>query len=191
MKCYISGKITGLDYNEAFEKFEKAEKVVEGNDYEPVNPMKLHPKSDTLTWEEYMEKDIGALLRCDAIYMLSDWSDSKGARVERAIALELGYEVFYQGVIGGQNEKSKTQTKGNVIVEDIKIGDIHYEYHMGLCIKSEVISLPKKNSDGNWVWQSKSLKSGKVIDYMVNPNFASHYSVNLYDYEAHHGARQV
>lgn len=27
--------------------------------------------------------------------------------------------------------EKKTRTKGNVIVEDIKIGDIHYEYDLG------------------------------------------------------------
>lgn len=31
-----------------------------------------------------------------------------------------------------------TYTKGNVIVEKIKIGDIHYEYEYGIGIKSEV-----------------------------------------------------
>lgn len=79
---------------------------------------------------------------------------------------------------------SKTYTKGNVIVEDIKIGDIHYEYEMGLGIKCEVITLPTNNKDGQWEWKSKNVKSGKIIDYLVDPKY-SHYSANLYDYEAY------
>ena len=41
-----------------------------------------------------------------------------------------------------------TYTKGNIIVENIKIGDIHYEYGYGLGIKVEVISLPVREGDG-------------------------------------------
>ena len=85
----------------------------------------------------------------------------------------------------------KTYTKGNVIVEEIKIGDIHYEYDMGLCFKSEVITQPSKNEDGNWVWKSKSLEDGQTIDYLVNPNYPAHYAVNLYDYEAYQGCKMI
>lgn len=84
-----------------------------------------------------------------------------------------------------------TYTKGNVIVEEIKVGDIHYEYDMGLGIKSQVITAPTKNKDGNWEWKSKNLNTGKEIDYMVNPNFPAIYSVNLYDYEAYEVKRYI
>ena len=77
-----------------------------------------------------------------------------------------------------------TRTKGNVIVENIKIGDIHYEYDLGVGIKSEVITKPKKNKEGNWIWKSKNVNSGEEINYLVNPKYP-HYSVNLYDYEAY------
>jgi len=63
----------------------------------------------------------------------------------------------------------KTITKGNIIVEDIEIGDIHYEYDFGLGIKCEVITKPTKDQNGNWVWKSKNLKSNKIIEYLVNP----------------------
>ena len=78
----------------------------------------------------------------------------------------------------------KTFTKGNVIVEDIKIGDIHYEYDLGLGIKCEVITLPVKNADNQYEWKSKNLNSGKIINYLVDPKY-SHYAPNLYDYEAY------
>lgn len=81
--------------------------------------------------------------------------------------------------------KTQTLTKGNVIVENIKIGDIHYEYDMGLGIKSEVISLPVRSEEGYWTWQSKNMISGKIIDYGVSENHPSYYAVNLYDYEAY------
>lgn len=77
-----------------------------------------------------------------------------------------------------------THTKGNIIVEEIEVGDIHYEYDLGVCIKSKVVSKPKKDGDGNWSWKSEGVFSGKEINYSVNPKY-SHYSVNLYNYEAY------
>ena len=79
---------------------------------------------------------------------------------------------------------SKTHTKGNVIVEDIKVGDIHYEYDLGLGIKVEVVTLPKRDENGYWSWQSKQVSTGKLIDYGVTEGLA-HYGPNLYDYEAY------
>jgi hypothetical protein len=96
MKCYISGKISGLPQEEAFNKFEKAEKDVEHLGYKPVNPMKLCPFNKDFEWEDYMEKDIGALLRCKAIYMLKDWGNSKGARCEYALAKELDLKIIFE-----------------------------------------------------------------------------------------------
>lgn len=84
----------------------------------------------------------------------------------------------------------KTHTKGNVIVEDIKIGDIHYEYEYGLGIKCKVISLPIKNKDGQWEWDSENLNGGDLIHYCVDPKYA-HYSANLYDYEAYQVNRYI
>jgi len=103
MKIYISGKISGLTTEEALNNFERAEKNLSENQWsldsvcvnELVNPMKLehnHNKS----WEEFMKEDIGALLSCDAIYLLKNWGDSRGARIERAIALELGITILYE-----------------------------------------------------------------------------------------------
>lgn len=76
-------------------------------------------------------------------------------------------------------------TKGNVIVNKIKIGDIHYEYSYGLGIKCEVITLPKHDGEGYWSWKSKNLITGKIITYGVREDM-SHYAPNLYDYEAYY-----
>lgn len=77
-----------------------------------------------------------------------------------------------------------TNTKGNVIVENIKIGDIHYEYDMGLGIKCEVTTLPIRSEDGYWTWESINLTSGGKINYGVREGF-THYAPNLYDFEAY------
>lgn len=42
MRIYISGKITGLPFDEAFKMFENAENKLKFRGYEVVNPMKLN-----------------------------------------------------------------------------------------------------------------------------------------------------
>ena len=78
----------------------------------------------------------------------------------------------------------KTYTAGNVIVEEIKVGDIHYEYDWGVGIKCEVITLPTLNENGQYEWKSKNVNTGQEIDYLVDPRYP-HYSSKLYDYEAY------
>lgn len=74
-------------------------------------------------------------------------------------------------------------TKGNVIVDQIKIGDIHYEYDLGYGIKVKVLTLPIQNGE-IWTWDAEQISTGRVIHYLVNEKY-SHYSANLYDYEAY------
>jgi hypothetical protein len=80
--------------------------------------------------------------------------------------------------------ETKTKTKGNVIVQDIKIGDIQYEYAMGMGIKSEVITLPVRDASGYWTWKNKVKSSGVIINYGVREGH-SHYAPNLYNCEAY------
>lgn len=93
-KAYISGKITGME-ERAKELFAQAEKEVIELGFEPINPMKLNHQHD-LSWEAYMKEDIKALCDCEAIFLLRNYSDSRGALLELAIANELKLEVIYQ-----------------------------------------------------------------------------------------------
>jgi hypothetical protein len=93
-KIYISGKITGLPFDEAFARFEKAEKKLQIMGYTTVNPMK-QPHNHTKTWEAYMREDIIAMMDCDSIYMLSGWDESKGACIEFELAVKLGMKIIY------------------------------------------------------------------------------------------------
>ena len=42
----------------------------------------------------------------------------------------------------------KVLTRGDVVVNEIKVGDVTYEYDYGMEIKSSVISKPQRDSDG-------------------------------------------
>ncbi len=98
-KIYISGAITGHDYDVAYHKFEDAETTV-CQWAEAVNPMKLDVKireGYDVDWCDYMLTDLDVLMRqCTGIYMLRDWRESKGARIEHAIAEIMGLKIFYE-----------------------------------------------------------------------------------------------
>lgn len=89
MRWYLSGKITGDDDYRI--KFEKAEKLLTQKGYKVLNPIK-HEK-DGKSWIYYMKKDIKKLLKCDGIILLEDFQKSKGAKLEKIIAENLGYKV--------------------------------------------------------------------------------------------------
>ena len=93
-KIYISGKITGME-DEATKLFEKAEKKLQNDGYEVVNPMTIDHAGNEL-WEDYMKTRIIALMECDCIYMLNNWRDSKGAALELYNAENLYMDVIFQ-----------------------------------------------------------------------------------------------
>ena len=98
MKIYISGKITGLPFPEVVAKFQSAEELLDELDLVPVNPLK-NGLTKNHAWVEHMVRDIEMLLACDAIYMLDNWVDSKGARIEKNIADEVGMDIWFESNI--------------------------------------------------------------------------------------------
>ena len=95
MKIYISGKISGTNLTETHARFAAVAKAMKRLDYEPVNPFE-NGLTEHDTWKAHMLKDIADLLQCKAIYMLQDWQDSKGARIEHYIATEIGMPIMYE-----------------------------------------------------------------------------------------------
>jgi hypothetical protein len=94
-KIYISGAITGLPFDEVQTKFAAAEKKLTARGYEVVNPLKNGlPINAPL--KIHIVIDIVLLIGCDAIYLLPDWSQSKGATLEKNIAELTGKKIIYQ-----------------------------------------------------------------------------------------------
>lgn len=92
-KVYISGPISKIPFQEAFDNFEKKEKELIALGYEVVNPMKLEHNHDK-SWKSYMKVDLKALIDCDCIVMLPGWVSSKGARIEWYLAKDLGIQIL-------------------------------------------------------------------------------------------------
>lgn len=85
---------------------------------------------------------------------------------------------------------TKATTKGGVVLEDIKIGDIHYEYRRNMCIKTRVIETPMQTEtdEGDVIWEWKSIHirvdgtDGEIIDYAVSEMYP-HYGPTLYNHK--------
>lgn len=95
MKIYISGRISGLPYEEVLAKFAKAEKYLTDLGYEVVNPLR-NGLSKESNWQDHMVADIALLFQCEAIFLLSDWLDSKGAMIEKNIAQITDLKIYYE-----------------------------------------------------------------------------------------------
>lgn len=92
-RIYISGKISGIEELAPI-LFERAEYLIKAMGSIPVNPMTLNHEHDK-SWTSYMKEDVKALCDCDAIYMLDNWKESRGAVIEHYIAEQLDLEIIY------------------------------------------------------------------------------------------------
>jgi len=113
MKVYISGKIgEEVISDETRAKFAAAAKMIRLRMLSVFNPTTpewegtlKHEKElvdrilgeGKISFYEYcLLKDIEKISRCDAIYMLADWTESPGARAEYAFARAVGKQFFFE-----------------------------------------------------------------------------------------------
>lgn len=91
---FISGKITGdPDY---MAKFAAAEEFLKSHGYDVINPAKVATTLPELEWAQYMKIDVMMLSICNKIYMLSDWKDSDGAKIELKFAQEHNMPILWE-----------------------------------------------------------------------------------------------
>ena len=90
---YISGAITGVDnYKELFEQKRQELKEIYPSDYTIVCP---HDVVKPFTnWSTAMAYCLNLLEKCQYIYFLDNWKQSKGARYEKRYAKKLGITIL-------------------------------------------------------------------------------------------------
>lgn len=98
MIYYISGKITnGESEQPNFKYFFEAEELLwKREDCTTVfNPAKLEEK-EYATWEHYLARDVKYIIdNRPTLYMLPNWEESKGARLEHELAKLLDLPIEY------------------------------------------------------------------------------------------------
>lgn len=98
MKVYISGQISGLDYEDARARFDKAEDFLKGLGVDTVNPMDNGLPEES-TWIQHLCKDLELLHDCSHIYMIDGWQLSRGACIEYDFAVRTGKSVLFESSI--------------------------------------------------------------------------------------------
>lgn len=92
---YISGKITGTD--DYLQRFERAEKHLNTmNITDVINPAKVNSYLPELSYNQYIKMSLCMLEMCDTIYMLKDWENSVGAKLEWEFAKANNYKIMYE-----------------------------------------------------------------------------------------------
>jgi hypothetical protein len=84
-RIYISIPITGHDYAEQKRKAKLAkEYFTKFHNYEVITPFELCPPTED--YNIAMGYDIAGLLTCNLMFLMGNWTMSKGCRAEQAIA---------------------------------------------------------------------------------------------------------
>jgi hypothetical protein len=91
--AYIAGKISGLPKGQVKDKFNLIATRLTGMGYHVVEPSTIN--DDSLPWDHAVRSEIKKMLECDEVHLLPDWQESRGAQLERDIALRLGMHVVY------------------------------------------------------------------------------------------------
>jgi hypothetical protein len=90
-RVYVAGPMTGIDdFN--YPAFNAVAERLRAQGYEVENPAE-HGTVEGAQWADYMAYDLTRLGLCGAIYLLPGWSNSKGAKIEKGIAVTLGMDI--------------------------------------------------------------------------------------------------
>lgn len=91
MKLYIAGKIT--DNPGYKEQFAEAEKALREQGHTTMNPAVL---PEGFEHHEYMKICFSMIDVCEGLYLLDNWQDSKGAKMELEYAIPKGKTIVFK-----------------------------------------------------------------------------------------------
>lgn len=89
---YVCGPMTGLP-GLNFEAFFEADKQLRDRGYEVLNPADRAGRTEGMPWAWYLRHCLKDVADADGLALLAGWERSKGARLERHVAMELGMPI--------------------------------------------------------------------------------------------------
>ena len=90
MRLYVIGPVTGREKLNQ-EAFEDAKERLLDAGYDVLVPHDVVPPD--AVHERAMRLSIKAMLGCDGVAALTDWDESRGAKLEREVAVACGIEI--------------------------------------------------------------------------------------------------
>lgn len=90
MRLYVIGPVTGRE-NLNREAFENAKERLWDAGYDVLIPHDVVPPD--ASHEQAMRLSIKAMLGCGGVAALTDWDESRGAKLEREVAIACGLEI--------------------------------------------------------------------------------------------------
>lgn len=100
MRLYICGPMTGKPDNN-YPEFNRVAKALRECGYDVENP------AENPTWHDWTRVAIPQMLKCDGVALLLGWSASRGANLERNLAVGIGmpcrqWEDWFFSPLGGK-----------------------------------------------------------------------------------------
>ena len=94
-KIYISLPISGYDLEERKETAMQTEVKLRSRGYDVFNPLGDKWESG-LTAQDYMKRDLKALLECDTIIFMTGFNKSAGCHTELCVAMACGMDIWFE-----------------------------------------------------------------------------------------------
>lgn len=110
MKLYIAGPVTGLPEAEYTKNFEHAAAILRTMGYDVEVPVgnEPHPQFLDNLWAAYMRSAIKQMMDCDGVVLLRGWHSSRGAKIERELALSIDMPVMEWQDLVDAHERGRT-----------------------------------------------------------------------------------
>ncbi len=92
MRIYIAGPMSGRpEFN--YPAFFRAAEALAAVGHEPINPARNEGREDCKTWLDYMRAALRDIADADAVALLPGWDESRGATIERNLAVSLDLPI--------------------------------------------------------------------------------------------------
>lgn len=95
VRVYVAGPMTGIK-NFNYPAFHAEAKRLRALGFHVENPAENPVQTG---WVQYMRAAVPQMVGCDWVVLLPGWKSSRGASIERHLALDLGMPVFNAGEI--------------------------------------------------------------------------------------------